>query len=86
MTDDGAFQMCGRDSTCLDFHAGLVRPLAIQKIEPIDAHDVARMYNVESPEDVAQALADAANRGAAQPRKNAHKAMRKRAKAHTAGR
>ena len=26
MTDDGAFQMCGRDSTCLDFHAGLVRP------------------------------------------------------------
>ena len=86
MTDEGALEMCSRDSTCLDFYAGLVRPLAIQKIEPIDAHDVARMYNVERPEDVAQALADITNRGAVQPRKNAHKATRKRAKAHTAGR
>lgn len=77
MTDDGAFEMFSRESTSLDFHAGLVRPLAIEKIEPIDAYDVARLYNVESPEEVAQAIANAANKHAMAPRK----ATRKRAKA-----
>lgn len=86
MTDDGAFEICSSDSNCLDFYAGLVRPLAIQKIDPIDAHDVARMYNVKNPEEVAQALADAVNRGAVPQRKVTHKATRKRAKAHASGR
>lgn len=80
MTDDGAFEMCTKDSTTLDFYAGLVRPLAIEKIEPIDACNVARMYNVENPDEVAQALADAANRGAVAPRKG----VRKRAKGRAA--
>lgn len=80
MTDDGAFQMVSADSRCLDFNAGLVRPLVIKKVERMDAHDVARLYNVEDPAAVAQAIADAANRDAVEPRKTPPKARPKRAK------
>lgn len=76
MTDDGAIEMA-TGGALLDCYAGLVRPLAIAKMEPIDAHDVARLYNVENPEEVAQAIANAANKNAVAPRK----ATRKRAKA-----
>ena len=78
MTDDGAIEMA-TGGALLDCYAGLVRPLAIAKMEPIDAHDVARLYNVENPEEVAQAIANAANKNAVAPRN----ATRKRAKAHT---
>ena len=77
MTDDGAIEMASRKSAFLDCYAGLVRPLVIAKMEPMDAHDVARLYNVENPEEVAQAIANAANKNAMAPRK----AARKRAKA-----
>lgn len=76
MTDDGAIEMA-TGGAFLDCYAGLVRPLAIAKMEPMDAHDVARLYNVENPEEVAQAIANAANKNAMAPRK----AARKRAKA-----
>ena len=77
MTDDGTIEMASRKGAFLDCYAGLVRPLAIAKMEPMDAHDVARLYNVENPEEVAQAIANAANKNAMAPRK----AARKRAKA-----
>ena len=80
MTDDGAFPMVNAQSTMLGHYAGLVRPLAIAKIERMDAHDVARLYNVEDPAAVAQAIADAANRNAVEPRKAARKAQPQRAK------
>lgn len=80
MTDDGGFQMVNAQSTMLNHYAGLVRPLAIAKIERMDAHDVARLYNVGDPAAVAQAIADAANRNAVEPRKTPPKARPKRAK------